>query len=303
MGPATSGGPQTWWVSNQDSNVVAVVTSPSPYTQADPLPQSGPSGTYLQDLLAALNHQEPAKHHKPTPWPATFLPGTFIASNSNQEPLPEVSVVDTPWGGLSAKIGSDSTDSSKKPKDKVLNSVRGVLCDGGILYVADEVGKAVRMYDPATGIPWGSAATTKGPVHLVVNDGYLFVTTDAGVLYGTCPSPPSSPPPLPGDFADQNATIPPYPAPPAGYGSSVSLQLASLSLSFEPPSPSGMTFDDAGNLYIASRKNREVYQYTRTQANDGSLAYTTTPNGYPLIDDTNIPDFPEFLLWYPWTSS
>ncbi len=107
LGPATTGGPSTWWVSNQDSNVVAMVTSPSPYTQANPLPESGPSGTYLQALLTALNDQHPAKHQEPKPWPATFLPGSFVASNSNQKPLPEVSVVATPWGGLSAAIGPD----------------------------------------------------------------------------------------------------------------------------------------------------------------------------------------------------
>ncbi len=177
-----------------------------------------------------------------------------------------------------------------------------MVFDSGILYVADEVGNAVRMYDPATGIPWGSATAT-GPVHLLVNDGYLFVATGDGVLYGKCPSPPTSPPALPGDFPHKHATIPPYPDPPAGYGSSVSITLATLSLTPEPPSPSGMTFDSAGNFYVASRKEKLVYQYTPTKTTDGSLAYTATANGNPLISATNIPDFPEFLLWYPWTSS
>src|SRR5262249_43348999 len=143
------------------------------------------------------------------------------------------------WGGLSAEIVPNSTDAANKSKPKVQNSVRGVVFDGGILYVADEVGKAVRMYDPKTGIPWGSS-DANGPVHLLVNDGSLVVTADAGVHYGKCPQPPSSPPGLPGHFSHRKATIPPYPAPPAGYGSSVSMELGALALTPPPSSPSGM---------------------------------------------------------------
>src|SRR5262249_54093868 len=131
MGPATSGGTQTWWVSNQDSNVVALVTATSPYRQAEALPASGPSGAYLLALLTALNHQEPAKHDEPTPWPATFLPGSFIGSRCNKPPLPEVSTVAKHWGGLSAEIVPNSTDAANKSKPKVQNSVRGVVFDGG----------------------------------------------------------------------------------------------------------------------------------------------------------------------------
>jgi hypothetical protein len=137
----------------------------------------------------------------------------------------------------------------------------------------------------------------------VENGGYLFVTTDDGVLYGKCPPPPSLSPTLPGDFPDQTATIPPYPEAPAGYGSSVSIELVPLALTPSLSGASGMTFDDSGNLYIASRKGKVVNQYAPVQTPDGSLAYNATAAGNPLIGSANIPDLPEFLLWMPWPGS
>ena len=110
---------------------------------------------------------------------------------------------------------SDSTE-KKKPKEKVQNSVRGVVYSNGVLYVADEAGNAVRMYDPVTGVPWG-ATTVPGPVHLLVQNDTLYVTSGDSVLAGPCVAAPANSPSLPASNQFSAAAPPPYPAPPAGY--------------------------------------------------------------------------------------
>jgi hypothetical protein len=285
---------QMWWVSNQDSNVVALLTAPMPtstppFSPADPL-TSGPAGTFLQTLLTNLQVQKKGTF--------AFLDGSFIASCSDASPLPQVTPVAASWGGVDAKVGVEDSDSSKKSKPKVENSVRGVLLAGGILYVADEVGGCVRMYDPTSGILWGSAAA-RSPVHLVVQNNILYVSTSDGVFSGACPSPPTTDiPALPEPFKKHDLPVPPYPKNPPGYNTSVSLTLSSLGLSPAPGSPSGICFDGDGNLYVASRTGKQIFKYVPNAS--GSPPFLPSNNGEPLI---TTPDQPEFLLWYAWQSS
>jgi Beta-propeller repeat len=288
-----------WWVSNQDSNVVALVTAPAP-TQTAPFSPanaltSGPAGTFLQTLLANLKEQKGT---------FSFLAGSFVASARVEAPLPQVTPVDKTWGGLDATVGHATSGIADKPKEKVkvLNSVRGVLFTNGILYVADEVGKFVRMYDPNTGIPWGSTSTSGGPVHLTVQNNTLYVSTSDGVYYGTCPSPPTKHlPTLPEPFKKHEEPVPPYPKdPPKGYNSSVTLTLTKLGLATTNTSPSGITFDSSGNLYVADRKGMAIYKYVPNT--NGSTPPFVSPPGTTSSYITT-PDQPEFLLWYPWQSS
>jgi hypothetical protein len=170
-----------------------------------------------------------------------------------------------------------------------------VVCYNNVLYVADEGGSAVRMYDPATGVPLGSTQVS-GPVHLVQQNGVLYVTTSKTVLYGNCVTPPANLPPLP--TANQFAGVPvppPYPKPPSGYTNSVALTLKDLGLNL--PSgfgPSGLAFDSSGNLYVAGRLSSQIYGYSpATGVNPPSPFVPFSTN--PIF--SNLPDQPEFLLW------
>jgi hypothetical protein len=231
---------------------------------------------YLHALLQDLVSQ-------PNPPLLNFLGGTFVASANVASPLPNMTPVDPNWGGLSASIQGG----------KVQNSVRDVTLYNGVLYVADEVGNAVRMYDPVLGVPWGSVTgytdgnstvPLSSPDHLLVYKNFLFVSSGNVIAYGPCPGPPPTPPALPGAFSTSQFPIPPYPAPPGGYTDSVTLSLEIYTTL--PDTVSGMAFDDRGTFYAALRTKQEIYQRL-----SGSTA--------PQLFISSLPDSPEFLLWLP----
>jgi hypothetical protein len=226
-----------------------------------------------------------------------FLDGCFIASCKVDPPLPQVTPVAPSWGGLDATVGIEESAGAKKSKPKVEKSVRGILLYNGILYVADEVGGFVRLFDPSTGILWGSTPVS-GPVHLIVQNKILYVSTSSGLLYGTCPAPPPNPPALPEPFKKHELPVPPYPKNPPGYNTSVALNLATLDLSPAPVSPSGICFDGSGNLYVTSRTHKQIFKYTPSA--NGSPPFVAANDGNPIVTTT---DEPEFLLWYDWKSS
>src|SRR5262249_30171596 len=104
------------FVSNQDTNVVAVLNVTSNTTAA-----LGSTSPYLQAIYPQ----------------GTFLPGTFVASSVS--PLPKVSdttPVPLVLGGLGVTItdesaSADASDKKKKKKEKVQNSVRDVVFSAG----------------------------------------------------------------------------------------------------------------------------------------------------------------------------
>jgi hypothetical protein len=203
--------------------------------------------------------------------------------------------VDPLWGGLTPAFSS-ADDATKKQKQKVQNSVRGVVCYNNVLYVADEGGSAVRMYDPGTGVPFGSTPVS-GPVHLVQQNGVLYVTTSKTVLYGNCVTPPANLPPLPTPNQFAGAPPPPYPAPPSGYTNSVTLTLKDLGLNL--PSgfgPSGLAFDSSGNLYVSGRLSNQIYGYSPATGINPPSPFVPFSNN-PIFE--KLPDQPEFLLWVP----
>ena len=272
---------QQWYISNQNTNVVVVVTSTAPYTSC----QAGSLAPYLRALWDALAQEK----HPPLP-ADEFVSTTFVASADNDAPLPQVVVVDPDWGGLSASISGG----------QVQNSVRDVLLYNGVLYVADEVGNAVRMYDPVNGTPWGNTSVPS-PVHIIGYDRNIYVSSNNSVLYGAAPSAPSTSPPLPTKFKQSDQPVPPYPKPPQGYKDAVQLTLTDfgLGLPSELPDPSGQTksvgvsgmaFGGTANFYVALREQQQIYIATPDTQKPGSYKPATS-----YI--TGLPDQPEFLLW------
>jgi hypothetical protein len=281
---------QYWYVPNQDTNVVSILASSSPYTSSSPTDET----PYLAALQTALqNAKSPIANDG-------FLTSTFVPTAIVGAEIPQQITVDPSWGGLTPVFSSSEAepdDAKKKKKLKVQNSVRGVVCYNNVLYVADEGGSAVRMYDPGTGVPLGSTAVSS-PVHLVQQNGVLYVTSGNTVLYGNCVTAPATLPALPtSDQFSGMAAPPPYPAPPSAYTNSVTLTLQDLGLNL--PSgfgPSGLAFDSSGNLYVAGRLSNQIYGYSpATGVNPPSPFVPFSTN--PIF--SGLPDQPEFLLWVP----
>jgi hypothetical protein len=127
------------YVSNQDTNVVAGL---------DPGGKPLPVATYLTQSY---------------PPPATFLPGTIVASQKGALPHvdpPAPPDVEKPQGLCVEEDGG-----------KVAHSVRGVLCVDGYLYVADEPAGKVRVYDLKDGKLHGEIAGNglAAPVQLLLD--------------------------------------------------------------------------------------------------------------------------------------
>lgn len=120
--------------------------------------------------FAGPNDPLPVAPGLPPPPPDTqYLAGTIVASSIGA--LPDVSKppppdVPTPQGLEVCFAGG-----------KVANSVRGVLVDGGYLYVADEVANAVKVYDPYTGDLHAQIAgdNLSAPVQLLLEDTTLYI--------------------------------------------------------------------------------------------------------------------------------
>ena len=135
------------WVSNQDTNVVARFEVDAGSLKPAPTAPRLPKGTYLD--------------------------GTFVASSVGKLPcVPETTTVPRSEGGLKVRISGG----------KVTHSVRGVVAVGGVLYVADEPGDAVKAYDAATGTFIGATEGIEAPVHLLAADGALYASGKHGVF-------------------------------------------------------------------------------------------------------------------------
>lgn len=158
-------GANSCYVSNQDTNVVALVSLTSNG-------HAGALGTGCQS--AYLNHIFPP--------PATFLDGTYVASQNGTLHDVKVTAPNVPKkdGGLGVTI--DSTT------DKVLNSVRDVAVANGILFVCDEPDSLVNMYSLADGTFLGSSNKLAGkPTHLDIQNGGLYVSAGSLLYWGQLP--------------------------------------------------------------------------------------------------------------------
>ncbi len=142
-------------------------------------------------------------------------------------------------------------------KKKVQNSVRDVAYLNGLLYVLDEPGGFVRIYNPTTGQPLINSNPINSPTHLLVHGSTIYVAAGNQVLSSNIPNP-----------YDPNV---------AAWVFEPVLTLGSSD------SASGMAFDSSGNFYVADRSTNTVYVYDQ----DFKLNYA-----WPAMQDN-----PEFLLY------
>jgi hypothetical protein len=229
------------FVSNQDSNVVAALDVG--------LTPGGPIASPAFDASSYL------KGFSPT---GGFLSATLVASSVGglpdvvkevKTPPPDISIAD---GGLDVAPKSG----------KVKNSVRGVLWYGNVLFVVDEPGGMVRVYDPATGTPILNSNVLSLPVQILMNGSTFYV--GAGNQVFSCPVPAT---PITSSSALTFAVIP---------------ELSNLE-----GDVSGMAFDDKGNFHVAIRTTKNVYKYSPDFKNRQPWAAN------------RLPDSPEFLLYIP----
>ncbi len=193
------------------------------------------------------------------PPPNIFLAGTIVASSMGElpnTPTPYPPDVPTPQG-LDVNF-TDSTDS------RVAHSVRGVLFFNGFLYVADEPGNSVNIYDSKTGKLHGQIMgdNLSAPVQLLLSEttGVLYIGstgTDSVLSYDLSQETPSETV-VPNTFIDGKVKH-----------------------------ISGMDFDADGNFYAAERKAKKIKMFPP----DGS------GKGKDFIKD--LPDNPEFIRYVP----
>lgn len=235
---------QYCYVSNQDTDVVARLekTADSTWAQPAPLPPS------LQQIPNG-----------------SFLSGTFVACSVGRLPDPriETTTAVAPDPGLCVTIGKEKG----KKKQKVLNSVRGIISLNGYLYVADEVARYIKIYGPDG--TYQAKSTYAGqqqplpdaPVHLLYHapSQCLCVSCGDGILYASLARTPTTL-----DFEE----VPNLPA-----------KLASVS---------GMTVSPAGDLYVGSRLGLQCWILKDFSPQIGPRGSCTS---------WTVKDNPEFLLW------
>jgi hypothetical protein len=156
------------WVSNQNTNVVALLAVEADGQSA----YSSSVATYLQELQLG-----------------TFLDGTVVASSKadlpNAPQTEDVPAVPFENGGLKVKI-----------KDgKVSHSVRDVayysqadLDLAPLLFVVDEPAGLVRLYQAYTGTPLMNSNQLDSPVHLLIKGNTIYVGDGNQVLSSPVPN-------------------------------------------------------------------------------------------------------------------
>jgi hypothetical protein len=243
----TFGADGSCFVSCQDSNVVLHLAAPGGSGAGVPLA--------VALALAAIKD-------------STFILGTFVASSNGK--LPDVPCVAT---NVAQPMGLDVAFVDTM-ETKVANSVRDVLFsqeapyphEGSVLFVADEPGNAVKVYDLDGNLLVAVADATliQSPVHLCLNDGMLYIGCNGRLQIGTI-----------------QVT-----------GWVVCYTLATGTLATTPSivglrSVGGMGIGGDGALYVADRKACVVYRW------DGeALAQFIPPTS-----GQSLPDEPEFLLY------
>jgi hypothetical protein len=183
-----------------------------------------------------------------------FLPGTLVASSHGR--LPEVGDK-APQNVPSPQGLGVVLDERGRPR----HSVRGIIVHREHLYVADEAGDGVKIFEVASG---RLVARIKGkkltkPVHLIQHDGTLYIGA-------------------------------------AGSGSILAFDIpmdaprgklkARTVIDGKLKAPSGFAIGPDGDLYVAERLKRRVRRFSMAGKKKGTF-----------ID--RLPDMPEFLVHVP----
>jgi len=197
-----------------------------------------------QDTNVVARYDYPGEGAAPAPaLPANgnFLAATFVPSECGELPgVRQTTPVKSADGGLGV-----TCELEKGGCCKVSHSVRGVLWTNGALYVADEAGRAVRVYD-GDGNYLGHEKIDS-PVHLLASNGVLFVTAKGGVY--TAKLDPARPEKL--RFSPVKGM---------------------------PADASGLAFDSKGRLYVAARTEKKIYRFLGASKADRSWKPLAVPD-------------------------
>jgi hypothetical protein len=109
----------------------------------------------------------------------SYLQGTFVASTSDNLP----NLATNASVAIAEPLGLDVAVSG----GKMQNSVRGLAYWNGALLVADEVAGLVKAYATADGSVLAAVTGLESPVHLLINDDVLYISTAQGVMQVALP--------------------------------------------------------------------------------------------------------------------
>jgi hypothetical protein len=206
-------------------------------------------------ILPKTRKPAPVAFHLRKSFPkGNFLPGTLVASSQGR--LPECgahSPLDVPPPqGLGVVL-----DAHGRPR----HSVRGIIVHRRNLYVADEAGDAVKIFEIASG---RLVAHIKGkkltkPVHLVLQDETLYIG------------------------AAGTGSILAYDIPKAAPRGKLRPRVV---IDCKLKAPSGFAIGPDGDLYVAERFDQRVRRFSVKGKKKGTF-----------ID--GLPDMPEFLMHVP----
>jgi hypothetical protein len=215
------------YISCQDSNTVVAV-----------LPNTGKPAPVARHLRATF----------PT---GRFLPGTLVASTRGRLPdVEESAPTDVPAPqGLEVVL-----DVHGKPR----HSVRGIIVHRKLLYVADEAGDAVKIFEIASGrlLARIRSKRMRKPVHVVLHRETLYIgAAGTGSLLAY----------------DIPSTVP------------KGKQKARVVIDAKLQAPSGFAIGPDGDFYVAERFDQRVRRFSPEGKKRGVF-----------ID--GLPDMPEFLL-------
>jgi hypothetical protein len=183
-----------------------------------------------------------------------FLPGTLVASSQGNLPqYGDRTSLDVP-APLGLKVVLDK-------RGKPRHSVRGIIVHRKHLYVADEAGDAVKVFDVRSGelVSHVTGPKLKAPVHLILHGETLYIgASGSGSILAL----------------DLTST------PPKG-----DLK-ARVVIDGKLDAPSGFAIGPDGDFYVAERKKQRVRRFSAKGKKKGTF-----------ID--NLPDMPEFLVYIP----
>jgi NHL repeat len=206
-------------------------------------------------LVPKTRKPAPVSAHLRKQYPnGKFLPGTLVASSLGS--LPEYgkpAPLDVP-APLGLKVVLDK-------RGKPRHSVRGIIVHKKHLYVADEAGDSVKVFNVKSGelIARIMGRELKAPVHLVLHDETLYIGASGS-----------------GSILALNLTS----TPPKG-----DLK-ARVVIDGKLDAPSGFAIGPNGDLYVAERKKQRIRRFSSKGKKKGTF-----------ID--NLPDMPEFFVYIP----